>query len=367
MNRNDFIVRGLAVSAAAAAGSRGIDALASTLAFTPGDPQWHTYEIVTNIRVTGSGGAARAWIPVPAFDESDWMRPGATKWTTNAASAALVQTSPRAPKMLYAQWNGDTADRHIEVTSVVSSRDLAVDLSRPHAPEPLPQDQYAYYTSATQLMPTGGIVGETSRKIVGDATTDLEKAKRIYDWVVVNSSRNPKTRGCGLGNVSFMLQTGDLSGKCADINGLYVALARAAGIPARDLYGIRVAPSRFGYKSLGTNTDVITKSQHCRAEVYLQQFGWVPADPADVRKVMLEEPPAHLASDDPKVVAARKTLFGAWEGNYAAYNDAHDVDLPGSKGDDLGFLMYPQAEVDDARKDSLDPVDFVYTIDSRAV
>ena len=65
-------------------------------------------------------------------------------------------------------------------------------------------------------------------------------------------------------------------------------------LPARDVYGLRVAPSKFGYKSLGAGSEVVTKAQHCRAEVFLDGFGWVPVDPADVRKVVLEEPPANL-------------------------------------------------------------------------
>ena len=76
---------------------------------------------------------------------------------------------------------------------------------------------------------------------------------------------------------------------------------------------------------------MITKAQHCRSEVYLAGFGWVPVDAADVRKVVLEEPPKNLAIDDPRVVAARKALFGAWEGNWLAYNFAHDVALEGSR------------------------------------
>ena len=58
-------------------------------------------------------------------------------------------------------------------------------------------------------------------------------------------------------------------------------------------------------------------------------FGWVPVDPADVRKVVLEEPPANLRLIDAKVAAARKALFGAWEGNWLAYNVAHDIDVAG--------------------------------------
>jgi len=80
----------------------------------------------------------------------------------------------------------------------------------------------------------------------------------------------------------------------------------------------------------------VTHAQHCRAEVFLTGFGWVPVDPADVRKVVLEEPPGHLALDNALVTDARTTLFGAWESNWVAYNDGHDVRLPGSSHRELG-------------------------------
>ena len=37
-------------------------------------------------------------------------------------------------------------------------------------------------------------------------------------------------------------------------------------------------------------------------------------------------------------------LWGGWEGNWLAYNYAHDVRLPGSSKAPVPFLMYPQAE-----------------------
>src|SRR5258708_14941961 len=108
-----------------------------------------------------------------------------------------------------------------------------------------------------------------------------------------------------------MMKTGKLKGKCADLNALYVGLARSVGLPARDLYGIRVVPSEFGFKALGAGSTNVTKAQHCRAEVWLSNSGWTPVDPADVRKVVLEEPPTNLSLADLKVMAARKALFGA--------------------------------------------------------
>ncbi|HQY47662.1 MAG TPA: transglutaminase family protein, partial [Usitatibacteraceae bacterium] len=171
----------------------------------------------------------------------------------------------------------------------------------------------------------------------------------------------------GTGDIKYMLESGNLSGKCADLNALYVGLARAAGLPARDVYGIRVAKSAHGYKSLGAGTENITKAQHCRAEVFLTGHGWVPVDPADVRKVILEEPPGNLPMGDEKVVKARERLFGSWEMNWLAYNFAHDVDLPGATKGKVAFLMYPQCETGEGRLDCLDPDNFKYQITAREI
>jgi hypothetical protein len=105
----------------------------------------------------------------------------------------------------------------------------------------------------------------------------------------------------------------------------------------------------------------------CRAKVFLAGYGWIAADPADVRKVALEEPPGHLPLGDPKVVAARETLFGGWEGNWLAYNFAHDLDLPGANGRKLAFLMYPQAQCGTERLDCLNPNTFRYSITAKEV
>ena len=111
----------------------------------------------------------------------------------------------------------------------------------------------------------------------------------------------------------------------------------------------------------------MTKAQHCRAEVYLSEYGWVPVDPADVRKVVLEEPPGNRPLDDEMVRKARTRLFGSWEMNWMAYNFAHDVALPGSSGAPIGFLMYPQAETADGRLDCLDAASFKYEITSKEI
>jgi transglutaminase-like putative cysteine protease len=103
-----------------------------------------------------------------------------------------------------------------------------------------------------------------------------------------------------------------------------------------------VAASQFGYESLGAMPDDVTAETHSRAEVWLADYGWVPATPGDVRRVIGGEGTGNLALTDPRVVAARVTLFGAWEGNWVAYNMANDFLLPDSTGVSVPFLIRPR-------------------------
>ena len=328
-------------------------------------PRQRVFEITTSIEILKPSGVTRAWLPHPLiskqpFQQSISDKPGV------GAGRLLTDTEPlNSLHMVYAEFPAD-AKPAVSYTSRVATTEYSVDLSAPGGPRATSSD-LKYFLRPTKLIPTDGIVKETANKITKGATTDLAKARAIYEWVVDNTFRNPKTRGCGIGDIRFMLESGDLGGKCADLNALYVGLARAAGLPARDVYGIRAGKSEFGYKSLGAATENITKAQHCRAEVWLSTHGWVPVDPADVRKVVLEEPPGNRPLSDEMVKAARARLFGSWEMNWIGYNFAHDVKLPNSTGSPLGYFMYPQAETAEGRLDSLDPDTFRYEITSREI
>ncbi len=329
---------------------------------TPAPAAWRTFEITTRVDVLDEpSGATRIWIPAALVTSTSYQRTLARSANADGGRVRLFENRNDSLGMVCADFPAGTR-ASVTVKNKVGVADRTVNLGEPirrRAPGSL-----SYWQRPTQLLPTDGIVKENAQAITAHATTDIEKARAIYEWIVEHTARNSKTPGCGLGNIRHMLESRDLSGKCADLNALFVGLCRAAGLPARDVYGIRVAKSKLGYKSLGVASATITKAQHCRAEVYLNDYGWVPVDPADVRKVMLEEPPGQRALDDEMVRTARSRLFGSWEMNWIAYNYAHDVNLPGSGGPALPFLMYPQAKTSQGRIDCLNADAFRYEISS---
>lgn len=317
---------------------------------------WRTFELTYEVDLSAQKGVGRVWLPLPQH-AGDYQR--VQSLSCKEASAALQWDATYQAPMVTAAWSETEVNRTLTVTARVATRDR-------HMAQPARQlrgrEEAMLYLQPTANMPLDGIVRETANRITKNLRDPDARARAIYEWVVDNTFREPKTRGCGMGDIKFMLESGNLGGKCADINSLFVGLARAAGIPAREFYGVRVADSAQ-FKSLGKGGD-IAKAQHCRAEFFSARRGWVPVDPADVRKAVLEE---KLALDDPKIVALRKRLFGYWEMNWVGFNYARDFALPTPASAPLPYLMYPYAEFGEVKIDGRDPGVFKFKLNSRQV
>jgi transglutaminase-like putative cysteine protease len=359
MNRRQFLR-----SASALPGSFVFPKARCLLTGTASSGRWRTFEVKTRAEIMKPAGTTRVWLPAALVSNTPFQRTLSNKFSAEGGVARIVEAKADGLGILTAEFPAGVKPV-LTLTSRVATRNYAVDLFTSDRAPKTGQAELEHFRRPTKLLPTNGIVKAAATEITNGAKSDLDKARAIYEWIVDNTFRNPKTRGCGVGDIRFMLESQDLGGKCADLNALYVGLARAAGLPARDVYGIRVAKSELGYQSLGAASENITKAQHCRAEVYIGGYGWVPVDPADVRKLVLEEPPGNRTLHDSMVEKARARLFGSWEMNWIAYNFAHDVPLTGSTDAPLGFLMYPQAETSEGRIDSLDPDNFKYEITSR--
>lgn len=324
--------------------------------------KWKSYRLTYQINLPAKGNRALLWLPLPDTADTPHQFTQGSVWSGNAKTAKFYTIPKTAFPAFHAEWHG-SGPRKVTVSSVVKTRDRFVDLRNysEKGKRIIPAD-IKRFLQPTKHAPLNGIVRMTALSItkIANAQTPLEKARSIYDWVVDNAYRDQATRGCGRGDIKSMLETNNLGRKSADLNTLFVGLARAAGVPARNQYGIRIDES-VAHKCLGKYGN-LSNAQHCRAEFYLAGLGWVPVDPADVHQLILDE---KLTHNHPKVVSLREKLFGAWEMNWVTFNHGDDIKL-GNKSDvgRLPFFMYPHAEISGKQQDSLSPAEFSYMITS---
>lgn len=290
------------------------------------------FAVTTEVELPAGPEAAQLWLPV--FQSAAGQRPTAPEWATDAASVLSRETRYGA-ELVHTRWGPASAPRRLTLVQEVATWERTPS----DTSVPLSAVERALWTRLDGTADDRRLLRGTAARIVGGRTDPREKARAIYDWVVTKTWRDPAVPACGKGDAVAMLREGRTGGKCADINGLMVCLARAAGMPAREVFGLRVASSSR-FPSLGRSGDV-TGAQHCRAEVWLDGQGWLAVDPADVRKAVLEE---KLAVGTPQIVGLADTLFGTAESNWIGYNSAGHVALPGALHPaPYRFLMYPTA------------------------
>ncbi|EGT74184.1 transglutaminase-like domain-containing protein [Haemophilus haemolyticus] len=325
-----------------------------------------TYDLVVP---KGSQGQTNLWVPLPFNGEYQQVK--SIHFEGNYMNAYVTENNKYGAKTLFATWDKDAQKRDLKVTMVIETKDREPMVKGALENYTPPKDiQYSVdvqeYLKATQHIKTDGIVKEFADKIVGKETNPLKKAELIHRWIVKNMERDNSVLGCGDGDVEKILTTGVLKGKCTDINSVFVALARAADIPAREIFGIRLgAAEKMGKYSKGAFGSAneqgianVSGGQHCRAEFYLAGFGWVPVDSADVAKMRLAE---KKSVEDKDTQAVAKYLFGNWEANWVGFNHARDFDLyPQPELAPINNFGYPYAEVGGDPLNSFDPKEFKY-------
>lgn len=325
---------------------------------------WTSYRLTYQVDLPTSGSTARLWLPLPDTNDSAFQFTQGSNWSGNATKASFSTIGASSFPVFTAEWQGKQKDdqRHVTVSCIVKTSDHSVNLSEhPVSTRSIPNNVKNYLASS-HLKPINGIVRETAISIIkeNNAATTLEQARAIYDWVIDNTRYDEEIRGRGKGDVKSMFEKNTLTGKCVDINSLFVNLARAANIPARNQYGIRMNESKL-HQSIGKYGD-ISQSQHCRPEFYLAGSGWIPVNPADVKQVSALE---DIPLDEQKMILLREKFFGTWEMNWVTFNHAEDLLLASNSiAGKLPFFMFPHAEIDGKILDSLDSENFSYKITS---
>lgn len=120
-----------------------------------------------------------------------------------------------------------------------------------------------YLVDGTRYRIDDPLIRETVQSVVGDERNPYWIARKIFNWVI----RTLEYEMVGGWDIpTTLIKRG--TGSCSEYTFLFIALARAAGLPARYEAGIAVR---------GDDSSV-DEAFHRWAEVYLPNYGWVPVD-----------------------------------------------------------------------------------------
>lgn len=177
---------------------------------------------------------------------------------------------------------------------------------------------FAPFLSPDRMIPLGGRIAKVADGLDYRGASPLQQARTIYQYVTSSMTYVHSGKGVGHGNALFAC---DLHhGNCTDFHSLFIALARARGIPARFTIGVPLGDARAG--------DVA--SYHCWAAFYAGGT-WVPIDAAKAWQMP----------------ARHDYYFGHVDADRIAFTRGRDLELvPPQHGKPLNYFIYPYAEVD---------------------
>ncbi|WP_243362174.1 transglutaminase-like domain-containing protein [Fundidesulfovibrio terrae] len=326
------------------------------LAFTAQAAQAASGTITMTVTPSVLPGSRQAdvWLPYPFSNDTQDI--AGVSFKGNYDSVQVLRDPKSGANYLYAAWSRvDAKDKPALTLSFHVDSHFRKLAPLKDSKEPIPADIKAQYLASDDWTPSEAYADQAA-KIVKGKRTVLSKARAVYDWTVDNTFRDPAVQGCGLGIPGRTLCEMKGGGKCADISTVFVTLARAAGVPAREVFGLRMADPKTGD---------ITGDYHCWAEFYLPGTGWVPADPADVRKMMLVK---NLEAKSPEAERYREFFWGGDDLTRITLNIGSRgvVFNPAQKGGPVNYFMYPFGQVDGETLNYFDPKAFSFSVGYKA-
>jgi transglutaminase-like putative cysteine protease len=306
--------------AAGAAAVRAEDAI------TPAALGPRAVRLTYEARVTPPEGtrALELWLPLPREEDQAVL----ALRLEGTAPATVVHLAPSGDRAAYLHVAHPKGTVTLTETATVARREVRAPVGVSSA-APADIDAAAY---APELAHAQGMIRITdeiraiARRETAGKKTVVDQAHALYGWVYDHMQYDKSVPGWGLGDIPYCLKVG--KGNCTDFHTLFIALARASGIPARWNIGFPLA-----YGDGRSEGPQEVKGYHCWAEFYAPGAGWVPVDISEARK-------------HPELKAY---FFGGLSGNRVLFTRARDALLePDGAGRRLNYFIYPVARADGA-------------------
>jgi len=261
-------------------------------------------------RLPPGAASAELWIPLAHDDPQQRIRSvkvegadgGEVVHDARYGNAALHLT-PKVPARVVVTYVVERREEHHQLTGGMAAAAPA----DPIITRWLKPDKLGSLTPTVQSF---------TQKTTAGKTGTLAKVRAIYDFVVATMSYDKSGQGWGRGDIVWACDA--KRGNCTDFHTLFVAMARAAGVPARFEIGLPLPDERGQGEIPG---------YHCWARFYLDGQGWIPVDASEAKK--------HLDK--------KEFFFGGHDVNRVQFTTGRDLRFPGMVGE-LNYFIHPYAE-----------------------
>lgn len=169
-------------------------------------------------------------------------------------------------------------------------------------------------------------IARMATEAVGTETNVALKARRLLDKVADYAdhySKDPSKPNCGIGDAEDCMA--NAGGCCTDLHSMFIAMARAQGIPSRLQMGYRLREANAGKE--------VDPGYRCWAEYFVPNYGWVSADIVE--------------ADAPNGLGRTRWFTGLTE-RRLWLNEGREFDLAGRKATEkrVNTMIIGYAEID---------------------
>lgn len=287
---------------------------------TPPKQRHFTFHYSFVVKNVPPGKPLQVWIPLAHSDLYQQVRVLAQK---GDLPLKRTQENQYGNKMLHAETSSaNKAEYQFSVDyDVVRSEQVVLVDGKPVVPLRKPAHlELARFLEPDRLVPTTGVPAQLAVEQTKGATTQLEKARDIYDYVFRTMKYDKSGSGWGHGDTLWACDS--KRGNCTDFHSVFDSMARSQGIPARFEIGFPIPADKHSADVAG---------YHCWTDFYIDSIGWIPVDISEAWK-------------HPDL---QNYYFGARDPNRVQFTVGRDLKLnPPQAGPPLNYFVYPYVESD---------------------
>ncbi len=244
---------------------------------TPIDPPARIYrvrQIASVTEIPQHAGVLKFWVSVPTENRHQEIldlrvvsAPG--KWR-------IAHDSDRANRFLYVEVEKPPAGTIEVIVDYVLRREQVLVQVDPARVGDFSADYRTIFSESLRIdsphMTVTAAIRRMAEQACGSETNPYLKAQLILEHVakqVDHYSKDPSKPSCGVGDATLCIEQG--GGCCTDLHSLFIAMARALGIPARLQMGYRLLDRNLGKEN-------VDPGYRCWPEYFIPGYGWIPCD-----------------------------------------------------------------------------------------